>query len=72
MAHKEAPPWTMPVPAAGEKYYGLCRTASYQAAAKGLIPTIRIGGKLLALPRVIERQLEEAAAKALQAGETKR
>src|SRR5262245_41080352 len=62
---KDKAPWTMPVPDAGKKYYDLCRTASYQAAAKGQIPTIRIGGKLLALPRVIERQLEEAAAKAL-------
>jgi hypothetical protein len=50
----------MPVPLAGKRYYGLSRAGSYAAAHAGLMPTIRIGRKLLALPRVIERQLEQA------------
>jgi hypothetical protein len=56
----EDKPWTMPVPAAGKKYYGLSRSGSYAAAKTGAMPTKWINGKLLALPRVIERQLEEA------------
>jgi hypothetical protein len=51
-------PWTMPVPAAGKKYFGTkSRSAAYALAAKGLMATIRLDGKILALPRVIERQL---------------
>jgi hypothetical protein len=50
-------PWTMNVVEAGRKYYGLGRDASYHAARQGLIPTIRINGKVRALPSVIERQL---------------
>jgi hypothetical protein len=34
---------TMPVPEAGKKYFGLGRNASYAAAARGEIPTIKIG-----------------------------
>jgi hypothetical protein len=59
-------PWTMSVPEAGKKYYGLGRGASYEAAWNGLMPTIMVGGKRRALVRAIERQLEEAGAKALQ------
>lgn len=49
--------WTMSVPDAGRIYYGLGRNASYEAAKRGDIPTMWIGGKLRALPRKIERQL---------------
>jgi hypothetical protein len=49
--------WTMPIPAAGKKYYGLSRSPSYAAADRGEIPTIRIGRRRFALPAVIERQL---------------
>jgi hypothetical protein len=48
---------TMPVPAAGRKYYGLGRNASYAAAKRGDIPTITIGGRIFAVVPAIERQL---------------
>jgi hypothetical protein len=50
-------PWTMPLPQFGKRYYSLGRSASYAAAARGDIPVIRVGGKLLGLPRVAEAQL---------------
>ncbi len=55
---------TMPVPEAGRKYYDLGRNASYQAASRGEIPTIRIGGRIRAVVSAIERQLAEAGSKA--------
>ena len=54
-------PWTMPLPEFGKRYYGLGRSASYAAAARGDIPVIRVGGKLLGLPRVAEIQLTDRA-----------
>ena len=42
-------PKTMSVPEAGKLYYGLSRNGSYQAAARGDIPTIRVG-HLLRVP----------------------
>jgi hypothetical protein len=53
----EERPWTMPLPEFGKRYYSLGRSASYAAAARGDIPVIRVGGKLLGLPRVAEAQL---------------
>jgi excisionase family DNA binding protein len=51
---------SMSVPAAGARYLGLSRGASYQAAASGLIPTIRVG-RLLKVPiAAMERLLESA------------
>lgn len=51
---------TMSVPEAGEQYFGISRTSSYEAARRGDIPTIRIG-KLLRVPvAAMERKLEEA------------
>ncbi len=58
-------PWTMPLPKFGKRYYLLGRSASYAAAARGDIPTIKVGGKILGLPRVAEAQLtrgEDSAA----------
>ncbi len=53
-------PLTISVPEAGKKYFGLCRNASYDAAARGEIPVIRIG-RLLRVPvRALERMLERA------------
>jgi ribosomal protein S14 len=49
---------TMPLIEAGRKYFGLGRSASYEAAERGEIPTIRIGGKIMALVPAIERMLE--------------
>jgi hypothetical protein len=40
---------TTTVEVAGRLCYGLCRTTSYAAAARGEIPTIRIG-RLLKVP----------------------
>jgi hypothetical protein len=61
MMDKEDEPLTLSVPTAGWRYWGLSRNGSYAAAARGDIPTIRIG-KLLRVPIVAcERRLEEAA-----------
>jgi len=51
---------TMSVPAAGKLYFGLSRNASYEAARRGDIPTIRVGRLLRAVPSVLERRLAEA------------
>jgi hypothetical protein len=51
-------PKTMTVPEAGRRYFGLGRNASYEAAKRGDIPTLRIG-RLLRVPVVaLERKLE--------------
>ena len=42
-------PKTLSVPAAGKRYYDLGRHGSYAAAARGDIPTIRVG-RLLRVP----------------------
>jgi hypothetical protein len=53
-------PKTLTVPEAGREYFGLGRNASYEAARRGEIPTIKIG-KLLRVPVVaLERKLQEA------------
>jgi hypothetical protein len=55
-------PLTISVPEAGRKYFGLSRNASYAAAARGDIPTIRIG-KLLRLPvRTLDQMLDQPKA----------
>ena len=54
----EQAPLTISVPEAGKRYFGLCRNAAYDAAARGEIPTIRIG-RLLRVPvRALERMLD--------------
>jgi hypothetical protein len=50
-------PYTENVPALGKRLLNLGRSASYQAAKTGDIPTVRIGGKLLGLARVLEARL---------------
>ena len=40
---KDDTPITISVPEAGQRYFGLCRNAAYEAAARGDLPTIRIG-----------------------------
>ena len=54
-------PKTLSVPEAGKRYIGLSRNASYDAAKRGDIPTVRIG-KILRVPVVaLERMLDSAA-----------
>ncbi|MBR1155894.1 helix-turn-helix domain-containing protein [Bradyrhizobium sp. JYMT SZCCT0428] len=53
-------PKTMTVPEAGAEYFGLSRNASYEAAKRGDIPTIKIG-KLLRVPiRALEQKLDSS------------
>jgi hypothetical protein len=40
------PHW-LPIPEAGERYYGLSRAASYAAAKRGDIPVIKVGRRLV-------------------------
>lgn len=52
-------PKTLTVPEAGRLYFDLSRNASYEAARRGDIPTIKIG-RLLRVPiGAMERKLEE-------------
>jgi hypothetical protein len=54
---------TISVPEAGRRIANLSRNASYEAARRGDIPTIRIG-RLLRVPvRAIERLLDQAGQK---------
>jgi excisionase family DNA binding protein len=54
-------PFTISVPEAGKRYFGLSRGSSYAAAANGEIPTIKIG-RLLRVPiRALDRILERAS-----------
>ena len=57
----EEAPLTLSVPAAGKKYFGLSRNGAYDAAARGDLPTVRIG-RLLRVPvRALERMLDRAS-----------
>jgi excisionase family DNA binding protein len=54
-------PHTLTVPEAGKRYFGLSRNGAYDAAARGEIPTIRIG-RLLRVPvRALERMLDQSS-----------
>jgi hypothetical protein len=53
--------FTISVPEAGRKYFGLARDASYAAARRGQIPTIRLGRVLRVPIKAIERLLDRAA-----------
>ena len=52
--------YTLTVPEAGARYFGLNRCASYEAAKRGDIPTIRIGKRLFVPTAAIEALLEGA------------
>ena len=53
---------TITVPEAGKRFFGISRGASYDAAARGEIPTIKIG-RLLRVPvKACQRMLDEAGA----------
>ena len=47
------------VPRAGKKFFNLGRSASYEAARRGDIPTMWIGRKQFALIAVMKRRLEQ-------------
>jgi hypothetical protein len=50
-------PKTLTVPEAGRRYFDLSRNASYEAARRGDLPTVRIG-RLLRVPvAALERKL---------------
>jgi len=51
-------PKTLTVPEAGRVYFDLGRNASYEAARRGDIPTIRIGRRLRVPVIALERMLE--------------
>lgn len=48
---------TISVPDAGRLFYGLARNASYDAARRGDIPTVEIGGRKLAVVSAIAEKL---------------
>lgn len=50
---------TISVPEAGRRYFGLARNASYEAAHRGEIPTIKIGGRFFVPVAALERMLLE-------------
>jgi hypothetical protein len=54
---------TLTVPEAGALYFDLQRDASYAAAARGDIPTIRIGRTLRVPVAAMERMLEQAGSR---------
>ena len=51
---------TISVPDAGKRYFDLCRGASYAAAHRGDIPTIRIGRRVRVPVRALEKMLDAA------------
>jgi hypothetical protein len=53
-------PKTLSVPEAGRRYFDLGRNASYDAARRGEIPTIRIGSRIRVPIIALERMLAEA------------
>jgi hypothetical protein len=55
-------PKTLSVPEAGAKYFDLGRDASYGAARRGEIPTIRLGRTLRVPVVALERMLARAGA----------
>ena len=50
---------TMGVPEAGRRYFGIGRNASYAAAARGQLPTIRVGGRIFVKVAALEKMLAE-------------
>jgi hypothetical protein len=52
---------TLSIPEAGRIYYGLSRNGSYDAAARGDIPTIRVGRKFRVPVAAMENRLAAVA-----------
>jgi len=53
-------PKTLSVPQAGRRYFDLGKNASYEAARRGDLPIIRIGGRLRVPIIALERMLAKA------------
>lgn len=62
--HPDDRPKTLSVPEAGRLYFNLGRNASYAAAARGRIPTIRVGGRLRAIVAALDDMLAAAGKRA--------
>ena len=56
----DAKQYVMTIPEAGKKYFGIGRSASYEAARRGEIPIIKIGRKHLVPVAAMERKFAEA------------
>ena len=56
----DAKEYVTTIPKAGKKYFGIGRSASYEAARRGEIPTIKIGRKHLVPVAAVERMFAEA------------
>jgi len=48
---------TCAVPEAGKYYFGLGRNGSYEAARRGEIPTIKLGGRLRAVVAALDKKV---------------
>ena len=48
---------TIPIPDAGSVFYGISRNAAYEAAKRGDIPTVQIGGRKVAVVSAIAAKL---------------
>jgi hypothetical protein len=58
-------PLTATVPAAGHLFFGYNRSAAYDAAARGDLPTIRVGQRLrVSVPALLQRLLDAGKEKA--------
>ena len=53
-------PKTLSVPIAGKQYFDLGKNASYEAARRGDLPVIQIGGRLRVPVVALERMLAGA------------
>ncbi len=53
-------PRTCSVPEAGRVFLGIGRDASYEAAKRGEIPTIKIGGRVLVPIAALEKLLSDS------------
>jgi len=56
--------WTVSVPEAGKRYFGLGRNASYAAAARGDLPTVTVGRMVRVPVKAVERMLDRAGERA--------
>ena len=65
-AMNDETPKTLSVPEAGRRYFDLAKNAAYEAARRGDIPVIRIGGRLRVPVVALERMLAGARVRASQ------